>query len=95
MTIMSEDAELTIMEAAAVLNVSHPFLVKLLDEGALPYRRIGKHQRLRMEDVTAYKAALDCEREEILDRLVHEAQEQDMGYAVHDRKSVRKPVPEV
>ena len=78
---MSEDAELTVMEAAAVLNVSHPFLVKLLDEGAFPYRRVGKHPRLRMEDVIAYKAAIDCEREEVLDRLVYEAQGQDMGYA--------------
>lgn len=79
-TIIPENAELTTVQAADVLNVSRPFLIKLLDEQKIPHRKVGKHRRIRMEDVMAYKAAVDAERESVLDRLVAEAQEQDMGY---------------
>lgn len=74
-------AELTTDEAANVLNVSRPFLIKLLEEGSIPFRKVGEHRRIRMEDVMAYKTAIDQEREGVLDQLVAEAQEHDMGYA--------------
>ncbi|MDO5643846.1 MAG: helix-turn-helix domain-containing protein [Paracoccus sp. (in: a-proteobacteria)] len=79
-TLMPENAELTTVQAADVLNVSRPFLIKLLDEGTIPHRKVGKHRRIRVEDVMAYKASIDRERESVLDQLVSEAQEQDMGY---------------
>lgn len=79
-TLMPESAELTTVQAAEALNVSRPFLIKLLDEVAIPHRKVGKHRRIRMEDVMAYKAAIDREREAVLDQLVSEAQEQDMGH---------------
>jgi excisionase family DNA binding protein len=79
-TLIPENAELTTVQAANVLNVSCPFLIKLLEEKALPCRKVGAHRRLRMEDVIAYKARIDAEREAILDQLVAEAQENDMGY---------------
>ncbi len=68
------------MRAADVLNVSHPFLIRLLEEKALPCRNVGEHRRVRMEDVMAYKARIDADREAVLDQLVAEAQENDMGY---------------
>ena len=79
-TIMPENAELTTIQAAEVLNVSRPFLIKLLDEQKIPHRKVGKHRRIRMEDMMAYKASIDAERESVLDQLAAEAQEQDMGY---------------
>jgi excisionase family DNA binding protein len=79
-TLLPENAELTTVEAAEVLNVSRPFLIKLLDDQAIPHRKVGKHRRIRMEDVMAYKANIDREREGVLDRLAHDAQEQGMGY---------------
>ena len=79
-TLIPEDAELTSVQAADILHVSRPFLIKLLDKGQIPYRRVGKHRRIRMEDVMNYKQAIDQEREAVLDRLVADAQEQDMGY---------------
>lgn len=79
-TIIPEDAELTTVQAADILHVSRPFLIKLLEEGRIPYRRVGKHWRIRMEDVMNYKRAIDQEREAILNQLVTDAQEQDIGY---------------
>ena len=79
-TLIPEDAELTSVQAADILHVSRPFLIKLLEAGKIPYRRVGKHRRIRMEDVMNYKQAIDQEREAVLDRLVADAQEQDMGY---------------
>lgn len=79
-TIIPENAELSTAQAADVLNVSRPYLIKLLESNHIPYRKVGKHRRVRMEDVMAYKKAIDAEREEILDQLVAEAQAQDMGY---------------
>lgn len=79
-TLIPEDAELTTVQAADILHVSRPFLIKLLEAGQIPYRRVGKHRRIRMEDVMNYKQAIDQEREAVLDRLVEDAQEQDMGY---------------
>jgi len=79
-TLIPEDAELTSVQAADILHVSRPFLIKLLEAGQIPYRRVGKHRRIRMEDVMNYKQAIDQEREAVLARLVADAQEQDMGY---------------
>ncbi|TXL69869.1 helix-turn-helix domain-containing protein [Vineibacter terrae] len=79
-TLMPENAELTTVQAAEALNVSRPFLIKMLDDGTIPHRKVGKHRRIRMEDVIAYKTAIDREREAVLDQLVSDAQKQDMGY---------------
>ncbi|WP_440980813.1 excisionase family DNA-binding protein [Shinella sumterensis] len=79
-TIIPENAEFSTVEAARALNISRTYLIKLLDEGEIPHRKVGKHRRIRIEDVMAYRARDDREREAILDQLVSDAQEQEMGY---------------
>ncbi len=79
-TIIPVNAELTTVQAAEILNVSRPFLIKLLEAEKIPCRLVGKHRRIRMEDVMAYKHRIDADREATLDQLVADAQEQEMGY---------------
>ena len=81
-SIIPENAELTTVQAANVLNVSRPYLIKLLAEKAIPHRKVGKHRRILMEDVMAYKRRTDEEREAVLDQLAREAQEEGMGYSL-------------
>ncbi|MGI4831413.1 MAG: excisionase family DNA-binding protein [Janthinobacterium lividum] len=81
-SIIPENAELTTVQAASVLNVSRPYLIKLLAEDAIPHRKVGKHRRILMEDVMTYKRRTDQARELVLDQLALEAQEEGMGYAL-------------
>ena len=79
-TIVPTHAELTTQEAANILNVSRPHLVKLLEEGAIPFSKTGTHRRIRYQDLMAYRDHRDHESKEALDQLVSQAQEHDMGY---------------
>lgn len=73
-------AELTTQEAAGLLNVSRPHLVKLLEEGALPFHKTGKHRRIRFADLMQFKAERDRSSEQAMEKLVRQAQELNMGY---------------
>ena len=58
-----------------MLSVSRPYLVQVLNVGAIPYAKTGTHRRSRLDDLMAYQQRRDAERQEGLDRLTRMGQE--------------------
>lgn len=73
-------AELTTQEAADMLNVSRPHLVKLLESGALAFHKSGKHRRIRFADLMTFKTEQDRASAQAMEALAKQAQELQLGY---------------
>lgn len=73
-TIAALRAEVTTAEAADLLNVSRPFVIKLLETGAMPFRKVGTHRRLRLVDVLEYRDRQDAIATAALDDMVRQAE---------------------
>ncbi|WP_457942726.1 helix-turn-helix domain-containing protein [Vreelandella alkaliphila] len=73
-------AEMTTQEAADVLNMSRPTLIKVLDEGRIPYHRAGNRRKLKYTDVMAYKTSVDQKRLQVLEELSELDQSLGLGY---------------
>jgi excisionase family DNA binding protein len=70
-----ESSELTTKQAAEILGVSRPFLIRVLESGDIPYRRIGRHRRVLMKDVLSYKQTTQIKRKAAMDELIKVSEE--------------------
>lgn len=68
-SIVAEHQELTTQRAANLLGVSRPFMVRLLEQGYLPFHMAGSHRRVYLKDVLAYKQSRDERRHASIDQL--------------------------
>ncbi len=76
-TLVPLGAELSTQQAADVLNVSRPFLIKLLARKEIPYHQVGTHRRIRAQDVFNYKHRRDASRRKTLSELAKLGQQID------------------
>ncbi|KAB8332401.1 helix-turn-helix domain-containing protein [Scytonema tolypothrichoides VB-61278] len=67
--------EMTTQQAAEFLNVSRPYVVKLLEQGEIPYIKVGSHRRVCFEDLVRYKEQRDVKRSQLLKQLIEMSEE--------------------
>lgn len=68
-TVSPQSRTLTTQQAAGLLNVSRPTVIKILDEGLLPHERVGTHRRIRLDDLLAYREQRRREQYAALDAM--------------------------
>ena len=72
--------ELTTQSAADFLGCSRPHLVKLLEEGTIPFTLVGRHRRVKFDDLQKYKKAMKASQR----KLLIEMMKQDEDYNMYD-----------
>lgn len=73
-TVMPRSKLLTTQEAADLLDISRPTLVRLLEAGEVPFEHRGRHRRIRLADLLAYQERMRQQRRESLERMQQEGQ---------------------
>ena len=89
-TVAPVHAELTTQQAADLLNVSRPYLIKLLEDGRIPYRRVGNRRKVRLLDVVAYRQHDEQRRHAALDEMTREAEEMGLYDEVGPFEPIRR-----
>lgn len=74
-SIVSMAAEVTTQGAAEILGCSRPYLVGLLEKGEIPFTKLGKHRRIKMEDVILYKELKKRVQKEHLTEIMRKDEE--------------------
>ncbi len=80
MMLLAHGKELTTQQSADILHVSRPHVIKLLEQGEMPYHQVGTHRRVKIEDVLAYREKRNNHRREQLDELTRLAEQLPGGY---------------
>ena len=73
--LVPDGRELSTVEAANLLNVSRPFLTKLLKDGLIPHTIVGSHRRVKYDDLMRYKKKMRSEQNKAMQALIDQAQE--------------------
>ncbi|QHE78956.1 helix-turn-helix domain-containing protein (plasmid) [Hydrogenophaga sp. PBL-H3] len=79
-TVISDKQEMTTVEAANLLNVSRPFVIRAIEEGRLAHRMVGTHRRIPFDGLMAFRAQMREKQIAALQRLSENAQELGLEY---------------
>ncbi len=92
-TVSPTTQTLTTQQAADLLGISRPTLIKALDEGKLPHTRVGTHRRLALADVLAYREHRRRAQHAALDALAADVDETtDISETLEELRRARKAV---
>lgn len=78
--LLPTEREFTTVEAANFLNVSRPFVIKEIESGRLPHRKVGSHRRIALEDLLVYAQNMRAKQAGALERLADNARELSLDY---------------
>jgi excisionase family DNA binding protein len=78
--LMPTEQEFTTVEAANFLNVSRPFVIKEIEAGRLPHRKVGSHRRIAVDDLLAYAQEMRARQAGALARMADNARELGLDY---------------
>lgn len=73
--LMPMHSQLSTQDAADILGVSRPHLVKLLEQEEIDFHKVGKHRRIRLDDLLVYKDRRDSKRRQVLDQIKADSEE--------------------
>jgi excisionase family DNA binding protein len=73
--------DLTTQEAANLLGVSRPYLIRLINQGRIPCEWVGSHRRIRVEDVLAYRRSSQAKQRGALRQLADETDSANLRYS--------------
>jgi excisionase family DNA binding protein len=79
-SLIPSDSEVSTQQAADMLNVSRPHIVKLLEQGVIPFKKTGSHRRILMDDLVKYAEQQKETRNKSFKFLAEQAQELNLGY---------------
>jgi excisionase family DNA binding protein len=74
------EQEFTTVEAANFLNVSRPFVIKEIESGRLPHRKVGSHRRVAFDDLISYAQKMREQQAGALERMAYNARELGLDY---------------
>lgn len=73
-SVLPRDMQLTTQQAADLLSVSRPTLIRLLENGRIPFELVGRHRRIRLEDLERYREQSRADRRALLRQLARDGQ---------------------
>ena len=88
-SIAPHNTMLTSQEAADLLNVSRPTLVRLLSAGEIPYSMRGRHRRILLRDILDYSERTRTERHTALDQMAADAEDDGLYEATSGARPTR------
>jgi len=74
-TVMPQETKLTTQQAADLLGISRPTLIKLLEAGDLPHEKVGRHRRVTFGHLSEYREQARADRRAALRQMAREGQE--------------------
>lgn len=74
-SILPLENDVTTQSAADILGCSRPHLIKLLERGEIPFKKIGKHRRIKAKDLIEYKSAMKKRQRALLIEMMREDEE--------------------